>query len=121
MSEATVLRALESEDATTFDFESFRERFSKSLGRPVLRRDAEIIFKVLQESRPDTTLRAQLRSAKAADASGDGILILTAYSGNYAPGAVCEAANRAYAERHGYDFQCDVLPDHAETTQITNF
>ena len=26
---------------------------------------------------------------------GEGVLILTAYSGNYPPGAVCEAANRA--------------------------
>eukprot|EP00434_Breviolum_minutum_P000984 symbB.v1.2.000861.t1/scaffold38.1/size396883/1 len=112
VSECTVLAALEDEDASTFDFESFRARFSKTLGRPVLRRDAEIIFKVLKDSRPDTTLSAQLSSAKAvgSDAPGDGILILTAYSANYAPGHVCEEANRAYAKRHGYDFRCDVLP-----------
>ena len=34
---------------------------------------------------------------------GDGILILTAYSENYAPGAVCEAANRAKLGRYSYD------------------
>ena len=34
---------------------------------------------------------------------GDGILILSAYSENYAPGAVCEAANRAKLGRYLYD------------------
>ena len=30
---------------------------------------------------------------------GEGILILTAYSANYAPGPVCEEANRAKLDR----------------------
>lgn len=30
---------------------------------------------------------------------GDGVLILTAYSANYAPGPVCEEANRAKLDR----------------------
>eukprot|EP00913_Durusdinium_trenchii_P028253 g26484.t4 len=105
VSEATVIKALEREDAATFDFESFRGRFSKDLARPVLRRDAEVIFRVLQQHRPDTTLQAQLQAAKDAAElpGGKGLLLLTAYSRNYAPGKV-------YAERHGYDFECDVLP-----------
>ncbi|CAK9022188.1 unnamed protein product [Durusdinium trenchii] len=112
VSEATVIKALEREDAATFDFESFRGRFSKDLARPVLRRDAEVIFRVLQQHRPDTTLQAQLQAAKDAAElpGGKGLLLLTAYSRNYAPGKVCETANRTYAERHGYDFECDVLP-----------
>lgn len=64
VSEATVIKALEREDAATFDFESFRGRFSKDLARPVLRRDAEVIFRVLQQHRPEgLTLRSR-RSCK---------------------------------------------------------
>ena len=44
---------------------------------------------------------------------GDGILILTAYSGNYAPGAVCEAANRAKLGRRRYLYIVDIWCRHS--------
>lgn len=59
------------------------------------------------------------------DQRGDGVLILMAYSRGYAPGAICEAANREplrgtvrssidprYASLRGYDFHCKVLEAH---------
>ncbi|CAE7387410.1 unnamed protein product [Symbiodinium microadriaticum] len=113
VAESVVLDALEAEDVGNFDFESFRERFSMWLGRPVLRRDAEIIFKVLHEHRPDATVHGILRSAKDMhddDApAGTDILLVMAYSANYAPGAVCQRVNYEYSRRHGYGFKCEVL------------
>lgn len=44
---------------------------------------------------------------------GDGILILTAYSENYAPGAVCEAANRAKLGRRRYLYIVDIWCRHS--------
>ncbi|CAE7615169.1 unnamed protein product [Symbiodinium sp. CCMP2456] len=113
VAESAVLDALEAEDVGNFDFESFRERFSMWLGRPVLRRDAEIVFKVLHEHRPDATVHGILRSAKDIrhhDApAGTDILLVMAYSANYAPGAVCQRVNYEYSRRHGYGFKCEVL------------
>ncbi|CAJ1425035.1 unnamed protein product [Effrenium voratum] len=113
VSESLVAQALDADakGAAHFDFESFREHFSQQLGRPVLRRDAELIFQVLRKQRPDISVKAQLSSAKDAESgSGSGILIITAYSTNYAPGNICAAANHEYAAKHGYDFLCDALP-----------
>eukprot|EP00439_Symbiodinium_sp_Y106_P053525 s1630_g7.t1 len=113
VAESVVLEALEAEDVDNFDFESFRERFSMWLGRPALRRDAEIIFKVLHEHRPDATVHGILRSVKDIDddevLAGTDILLVMAYSANYAPGAVCQRVNYEYSRKHGYGFKCEVL------------
>jgi hypothetical protein len=37
-------------------------------------------------------------------------LLVTAYSSDYAPGPLCAAVNRQYAERLGYPFVCEVFP-----------
>ncbi|CAE7611750.1 unnamed protein product [Symbiodinium natans] len=116
--ESVVIQALEAEDSSSFDFESFRERFSMRLGRPVLRRDAEMIFKVLHQHRPDATVRGILRSVmETPDDLRPGtlsperkdVLLVMAYSANYAPGAICQLVNNEYSNKHGYAFKCDVL------------
>lgn len=87
-------------------FEAVRRELSRAKGRPMLRADAEVIAGVLRRRRQEED------EGVSSEAAVEGVTLVSAYSSNYAPGPLCEAANREYASRHGYGFECDVLsPD----------
>jgi hypothetical protein len=50
-----------------------------------------------------------LASRRAAELSLTQVLLFTAYTTDYIVGNACSQVNRMYAERHGYEFHCDVL------------
>lgn len=115
LSHAAVAATIAAEEAKVLGpapFEAVRRQVSRVLGRPAARGDVELISAALQERR-----RQMLGAASAAPPVDDGevccaslgVLIITAYSSDYAPGPVCEAVNRAYATRHSYQFHAEVV------------
>jgi hypothetical protein len=51
-------------------------------------------------------------------ASGDGVLMVTAYSDDYSIGGLCEQVNRLYASKYNYHFHSDVRSLGEITTEI---
>lgn len=117
-------------------FRELRQMLAKKHGRPMLRPDSRCIELALRghqarcrelaavaaAASPTSTIGSpQGYASHEGEGTSDGqrtgdvgasskasVLLLTAYDQNYAPGPLCEAANRAYGKEHGYDIECDV-------------
>lgn len=81
-------------------------------GRPLTKDECAVVSAVIRsaQARFAVAEAARLRSIRdPLTFESPSFLICTAYSDDYTIGRMCEAANRLYAEKHGYCFESEVL------------
>lgn len=78
--------------------------FSKEVGLNLGNRDVENALKDI------VAFNAVLDRESEGISRATGTLVFTAYSSDYSIGGLCSHVNRRWAERHGYEFACTVLP-----------
>ena len=86
---------------------------ARRAGRLLTLQESETIGAVLRKANALAVVAEAQRVRAERDPavlSPSAVLLCTAYSSDYSIGGLCEAANRQYAERHGYQFESVVLP-----------
>lgn len=87
-------------------FNDIQAELSRCIGRRLTTKERKAIASYMNKR---AILHAQQKNEDASHQLGS-VLIITAYSDDYAIGSLCETINRIYAERHGYKFESEVIP-----------
>ena len=91
-------------------FSDIQRELTSRVGRPLTSSERKNITAAIRITHEETADMIRLRDHQCNDTlSNESILLITAYSDNYAIGKITENINRSYATKQGHPFLCKVL------------